>query len=161
VRSERGEDVVRRRRLAEHVAQHESGELVEHGDDRDRQHRRVRAITSRRLAVAARPVAGDGQEQGGEAERAEHAGVREQTDTEPGDRAEDCAAQQGDADEGDEDEVWVAAEDVDVRHHRQLNHDDEKQQPCGLRYVSRHQGAFGVRLWVISAVTASSAEKST
>ena len=58
-------------------------------------------------------------------------------------------------------EVRMAAEDVDVRHHRQLNHDDEEQQPCGLRYVGRHQGAFGVRLCVISAVTASSAEKST
>ena len=55
----------------------------------------------------------------------------------------------------------MAAEDVDVRHHRQLNHDDEEQQPCGFRCVSRHQGAFGVRLCVINAVTASSDEKST
>src|SRR6476620_3366897 len=55
----------------------------------------------------------------------------------------------------------MASEDVDVRHHRQLHDDDEEEQARGLCYVGRHHGAFGVRLCVIRAVTASSAEKST
>jgi hypothetical protein len=92
-REESREDVVRRSRLAEHVTQHERGDLVEDRDDRDRQHRRVRAVTSGRLAVAPRPITGDRQEERGEAERAEHAGVHQQPRTETGDCAEDRAAQ--------------------------------------------------------------------
>src|SRR5256885_17087398 len=42
-----------------------------------------------------------------------------------------------------------------------MDDDDEEQQPRGLRRIRRHQGTFGVRLCVISAVTASSDEKST
>ena len=55
----------------------------------------------------------------------------------------------------------MAAEDVDVRQHRELDDDDDEQQSCGLGRIDSHQGPFGVRLWVISAVTASSVEKST
>jgi hypothetical protein len=55
----------------------------------------------------------------------------------------------------------VAAEDLDVRDDRELHNHRDEEQSCGLRRVRGHQGAFGVRLRVMSAVTASSEEKST
>jgi hypothetical protein len=55
----------------------------------------------------------------------------------------------------------MSGEDVDVCDHRQLDDDDEEQQSGGLSRIRRHHGTFGVFLFVISAVTASSPEKST
>src|SRR5207244_4036916 len=111
--------------------------------------------------VAPVPVAADRRQHRGEAERAEHAGVCEQPGAEAGDRAEHRAAQQCDTHQRDEQEVRVAAEDRDVRHDRELQHDREEEQAGCLRQVGRHHGAFGIFLFVIRAVTASSDEKST
>src|SRR2546423_8325075 len=55
----------------------------------------------------------------------------------------------------------MPAEDVDVRHDRQLDDDHEEQEQGRLRDIGKHQGAFGIRLWVINAVTASRDPKST
>ena len=75
--------------------------------------RRVGAVAAGRLAVAADPVAGDREQQRGDAERPEVRRVDEQPGPEAGDGAEDRAAQQRDAEQRDEQEVRRAAEDVD------------------------------------------------
>src|SRR5262249_11572638 len=58
-------------------------------------------------------------------------------------------------------EVGMTAEDRDLRHDRQLDHDGEEEQRDRLRNVGSHHGACGFFFFVISAVTASSEEKST
>src|SRR5512133_2512221 len=55
----------------------------------------------------------------------------------------------------------MPAEDRDLRHDRQLDHDREEEERPGLRNVGGHHGACGFRFFVINAVTASSDEKST
>src|SRR5712691_128061 len=160
-RCQPAEDATRRRRLAQDETEHDRGSLIQEGDDSDRQHGGVRPVAAGRLAVAAGPVARECEQERGEAERAEDAGVGKQSRGETGHGAEDRAAEQGDGDERYEQQVRMTAEDVDVRHNRQLDDDHEKEQPSRLAGVGEHHGAFGIRLWVISAVTASSEEKST
>jgi len=56
----------------------------------------------------------------------------------------------------------MTTEDVDVRHHRQLDYDDKEQQSRGFRCRRPASGRALEFAWcVISAVTASSAAKST
>ena len=55
----------------------------------------------------------------------------------------------------------MAAEDRDLRHDRQLHDNGEEEESRRLGCVGGRHGAFGVRFFVISAVTASSDEKST
>jgi len=55
----------------------------------------------------------------------------------------------------------MTTEDVDVRHHRQLDYDDKEQQSRGFSLRRPASGRLWSSLCVISAVTASSAAKST
>ena len=80
-------------RLAEQEVQDERAERYEHRHDGDREERRVRAVAAGRLAVAADPVAGEREQERGDAERPEVRRVDEQPGEEAADRAEDRAAQ--------------------------------------------------------------------
>ena len=70
----------------------ERADRVEDGDDGDGEQRRVRAVASGRLAVAADPEAGEREQERGEAERAELGDVEQEPGPEAADRAEDRAA---------------------------------------------------------------------
>ena len=98
-RAETAHQRPRRRALAEHEMDEEQAEAVEDGDDRDRQERRVRAVAARRLAVAADPVARDGEHESGQPELPERRDVDEDAAEEPAHRAEHRAAQERDGDE--------------------------------------------------------------
>ena len=74
----------------------EEPDLVEDGDDRDREVRRVRAVAAGRLPVPADPEAGEREDERREAERAERGGVDDQAGEEAADRAGDAAAQERD-----------------------------------------------------------------
>ena len=127
-------------------------ERVEHGDDRDRRERRVPAVASGRLAVAADPVAGDREHERREPEGAERRCVDEQAGEEAADRAEDRAAQQRDGDERDEQDVRHAAEHVHLREDRDLEDRRDEEQHRGLEAVDPVHRFFVE----ISAATASS-----
>ena len=80
-----------RSRLAEQEVHDERPDGVEHRHDGDGQERCVRAVASRRLAVAPDPEAGEREQERREAERAEACDVEQQARPEAGDRAEDRA----------------------------------------------------------------------
>ena len=133
-----------RRRVAEHEAEDERADRVEHRDDGDREQRRVRAVAPGRLAVAADPVAGERQQQRGDAERPEVRGVDEQAAEEAGGRAEDRPAQERDRDERHEQQVGRAADDLDRVQDRDLDdrgdEDDERALSASSALTARPFG---------------------
>src|SRR5438445_399779 len=69
----------RRRRLAEDEVQGEGAERVKEGDQGYRDERRVRAVASGRLAVAADPVADEREQDRGDPERGEVGGIGDES----------------------------------------------------------------------------------
>ena len=136
----------------------EAADRDEHGHDDDREERRVQAVAPGGLGVAPGPVAGDGEQQRGHAERVERQDVEQETAAEPGDGAGDRAAEQRDADQRQEQEVGRAAEDVDA-------HDDRRLQQGGDEDQHRDRGGVAHRRRLASrgtsTATASSDAKST
>src|ERR671931_63167 len=148
-------------RLPEHEVEDQRAELVEHRDHRDRKQRRVCTLATGRLAVAPDPVARERQQQRREPEHPEVAGVREQAGAEAGDGAEHRAAQQRDAYDRDQQELWTAVEEVDLREDRDLQDHGNEQESRRLGGVGGDHGATGTRLFETSAVTESSEPKLT
>src|SRR5262245_49886517 len=99
------EDHLRRGGLAKEEVHDERAERVEHGHDCDRDHRRMRAVAARRLAVASDPEPGEREQERREAEGAEAGDVDQEACPEATDGAEDRALRERDGDERDEDEV--------------------------------------------------------
>ena len=150
------EDAAGRDRVSEQEVQDEDADRVEHGDDGNRDERRVRAVAAGRLAVAPDPVAADREHERRQAERLEVGGVDEQAAEEAPRRAEDRAAQQCDGHDRHEEKVRHAAEDVDVREQRHLHDGDEEEQSSRLDDVEWvHLRSSGTRI-----ATESSDEKS-
>src|SRR5579864_9424282 len=162
--------------LAEHEVDEQSAERVEDRHHGDREERRVAAkastwgrrtnaeramparptcSASRRLAVAADPVAGDGQDERGEAELAESRRVDDEAGEEPGDGADDRPAEERDADERHEQHLRDAAEHVYLREDRDLSDGGDEQQRRGLEAVGDAHG-FARGCLGTSAATASS-----
>src|SRR4029450_2777371 len=154
------QDDLGRSGLPEEEVHDERPDRVEHGHDRDGQERRVRAVASRRLAVAPDPEPGEREQERREAERAEPRDVEQQARPEAGDRAEDRALRERDRDEGDEHEVGRAAEDSDLGHDRHLEDRHEEEEDCCFRGGGDH-GICGRGLWLASTSTYWSDEKST
>ncbi len=110
------------------------------------------AIASGRLSVASDPVAGDGEHERGQSQRAERRSVDEQSGEEAAERADDRSAQKRHGHEHDEQEVGHAAEHVHLREDRYLKDRRDEEEHRGLEAVdSVHRCVFG-----ISAATASS-----
>src|SRR6266576_2979794 len=84
------------RRFPEHVMEDERADRVEQRHDRDGDERCVRAVSAGRLAVAPDPVAGDGQQERGDAEGLQRRRVDDEAGAETGGRAEDRSAEEGD-----------------------------------------------------------------
>src|SRR5919206_157409 len=74
--------------VADHEVEDELAERGEDGDDGDGDERRVAPVATGRLAVAADPVAGDGEDEGRQPERPEVGGVEDEAGAEPSGRAE-------------------------------------------------------------------------
>src|SRR5262249_26324421 len=107
--------------------------------------------------VTSGPVTGEREQQGREAEHSEHAGVRDQSRAESGERAEDRAAQKRNRDHRNEQELRPAVHDRDVRQNRDLDDRRDEENRGGFRAVGDDHGfRFGT-----SAITESSPEKST
>ena len=140
--------------------QDERADRVEDRDDGDGEQRRVRAVASGRLAVAADPEAGEGQEERGEAERAELGDVEHEAGPEARDRAEDRALRERDGDEHHEHEVGRAAEDPDRGDDRHLEDAATKKSAAAFAMCGHH-GICGSRLVLTSTITPSSDLKST
>ena len=100
----------------------------------------MRAATAGRLAVASGPVAGQRQQQRGEAERPERGHVDDQPGEEPGDGSGDRPAEQRDRNEGDEQHVRTGAADRDRRERRHLHDRDEEHDQRDLRRRPRAHG---------------------
>ena len=117
----------------------------------------MRAVAAGRLAVAPDPVAGEGQDERREAERAERRGVDDEPREEAADGSGDAAAEQRDRDERDEQDVGDGAEDMSLREDRDLGDRCDEEQGGGLDAVAeRHRrGFFGT-----STATASSEPRS-
>ena len=126
----------------------------------DGEQRRVRAVASGRLAVAADPEAGEREQERGEAERADLRDVEHEPGPEAGERSEDRAGRECDGDEEDEDEVGRAAEDSDRGDDRHLHDDGEEEEHRRFRDGEGH-GIFGRGLSLIRTTTASTELKST
>src|SRR5579864_712524 len=141
--------------LAEHEVDEQSAERIEDRHHGDREERRVPTVPSGRLAVAADPVAGDGQDERGEAELAESRRVDDEAGEESGDGADDRPAEERDADERHEQHLRDAAEHVYLREDRDLSDGGDEQQRRGLEAVGDAHG-FARGCLGTSAATASS-----
>ena len=119
----------------------------------------MRAVAPGGLAVAADPVAGERQDERGEAELAERRRVDEQAGEEAARGADDRPAQQRHGDERHEQEVGHAAEHVDLREDRDLKDRRDEEQRRGLEAVDRRHGSFGERFVATRAATESSESK--
>ena len=115
---------------------------------------------TRRLAVAPSPVAGERQEQRGDAERLERRRVEDKAREEAAGGAEDRAAQERDRDERDEQDVRHAAEDRHGVEHGHLQDRDGEQEARSLGRVGCDHGVACIRFGT-STMTESSDEKST
>src|SRR6478609_7431629 len=127
--------------VAEQVVQDQRAELDEDRRDRDRHVRRVATVAARGLAVAADPVAGDREQQRGDAERGEVGRVDDQAGEEAGARAVDRAAQQRDRDQRQQHHVGVAAQNVDLaedRHLEDRRHEHQQRDLGGLEQAGPH-----------------------
>ena len=125
-------------RLAEHDAERQRTERVQDGDDRDRGEWRVEAVACRCLAVAAYPVPGKGQEQGGEPKGGEVRGVDQKPGAEAGGGSEEGSAQQREREQRHEHDVGVAAERRVGGEHRDLYEDGHEDEQRGLDRVEDH-----------------------
>src|SRR5215210_709018 len=149
-----------RDRVAEQVVQEQRPDLYEDGRHGDRDEGRMAAVTAGRLAVAADPVAGDRQEQRGDAERAQGGRVDEQPGREAGGGAIDRPAKERDRDQGEEDDVGIATQDRDVREDRHLQDRSDEDEHGGLErleQVDRHR----LRSFSTSTITDWSESKCT
>src|SRR5262249_33248992 len=137
LRRQRRDDVVGRHGAAEEEPEGKAAEGVEHRHHEDGQIGRVEAVARGRLAVAADPESGDRQQQGREPERVQVRDVDEQAGPEPGDGTEDRAAEQGDREQDDEEQVRAAAERGVAAEDRDLHdHGDEQE---GRSFQGIHQ----------------------
>ena len=120
---------------------HEEPDLVEDCDDRDREVRRVRAVSSGRLPITTDPEAGEREDERRQAERRERRGVDDQTGEETPERAGDAAAEERDRDERHEKQVRRRPEHVDLGEIRNLSHRRHEQQDGDLHAIP------GTHLW--------------
>src|SRR5918994_229698 len=125
--------------VAEHDVQRQGGDGVQDRHHGDREQRRVRAVATRRLAVAADPVTGHGEQQRRLTEPREVRSVQEEPGREPRGGAPDRTAQERDRDERDEQEVGRAACDLDRADDRRLQHDGDEDEHRGLEDVGAHR----------------------
>ena len=100
-------------------------------------------VAARRLAVAADPVAGDRQQQRGDAKGLQRRRVDDETRSETGSGAEDRPAEQRHADQGHQHEVGRAVEDVDLREQRHLDDRGDEEHGRPFRDVGDHR-FFGI-----------------
>src|SRR4051794_16377226 len=121
----------------------------------------MQAVAARRLAVAPDPVAGDAQEQRRAAERGQVRGVHDETGPEAHRGAHDRAAEQRDAEEGDEQDVRRPAEYVDRVEDRDLQDRHEEDDCSCLGDVEQVHGSPWLACFGTSTTTDSSDEKST
>src|SRR4029077_2349828 len=106
------------------------------GHDGHREKRRMRAVAAGRLSIPPDPVARGGQNERREAERAERRGVDEQAREEAPDGAGNAAAEQGEPDERDEQDVRNGAEDMYLGEDRDLSNRRNEEQGGGLDAVA-------------------------
>ena len=121
----------------------------------------MRATAARRLAVAARPVAGDRQHERGDAEGVERDDVEQEPAAEAGHGAGDRATQEGDPEQGEQEDVRGAAEDVERGEDRRLQEHGDEDDSGHDRGVGDVHGSTGVGLLPTRTSTESSDEKST
>jgi hypothetical protein len=130
--------------LAEHVVEREPADGGQHRQDDDGEERRVRAVAARRLAVAAGPVPGDGEEQRADPDRPHVRDVEHEAADEARDGAGHRAAQEGDPEQRDEQHVRRAAEHLERREDRRLQQRGDHDHPADRQRVTHGPAASGV-----------------
>src|SRR5215212_3700360 len=149
-------------RLSEEEVESELADGEEERDHGDGYERGVGAVAPGRLAVASDPVAGERQQQRGDAEGPEVRGVKQEAGPEAGDRTEDRAPQERDHEQQHEHEVRGAAEHVEGADDRRLDDDGKEEQQRRLERVGEERhGNVGSGVLRFRTSTASSESKST